>query len=102
MLRKVFRQSTKENRLIRLMLVFALAFAALHVALHDLDVGGGVLDGHGECQVCRLNHVPAASLDTPSLLVPLQILTYVLTVADTEYQLSHQFHTQWTRAPPLF
>lgn len=102
MLSKVFRQSTEENRLIRLVLVFALAFAALHVALHDLDVSSGGLDGHDKCQVCRLNHVPIASLPLPSLLAPLQFLTYVLTVADTEYQLSHQFHTQWARAPPLF
>jgi len=102
MLRKAFRQNIEENRLTRLVLVFALAFAALHVASHDLDVGGGSLDGRDKCQVCRLNHVPIASLPLSSLLAPLQLLTYVLTVADTEYQLSHQFHTQWARAPPLY
>lgn len=102
MLTKAFRQNTQENRLIRLVMVFALAFAALHVALHDLGVSHGGLDGHDKCQVCRLNHVPIASLPLPPLLAPLQVLTYVLTVADTDYQLSHQFHTQWARAPPLF
>ncbi|MDX2424705.1 MAG: hypothetical protein QNK15_00460 [Cycloclasticus sp.] len=102
MLRKAFHQSTEENRLIRLVLVFVLIFAAAHVAMHDLDVGGGGLDGHGECQVCRLNHVPAASLLVPSLLTPLLFLVHFLPVEDAEYQLSHLFHTQWARAPPLF
>lgn len=98
MLRKAFHQNTEENRLIRLVLVFVLAFAALHVALHDLELSG---QGHEQCQVCRLNHVPATPFTPPSLLVPLQILLYVLPVTDTEYQLSHHFHSQWARAPPL-
>ncbi len=101
MLSNVFNRHIGENRLIRLALVLALVFAAAHVALHDLDMNGDGLELH-ECQVCRLNHMPTASLAVPSLLVPLQLLAYVLPVADTEYQLSHQSHTQWARAPPLF
>lgn len=101
MLSKAFNQRTEESRLIRLLLVFAMVFAAAHIALHDLDVNGGGLDGHGECQVCRLNHVPVATIAVASLLVPLQLLAYVLPVADTEYQRSHPFHTQRARAPPL-
>jgi hypothetical protein len=65
-------------------------------------VSSGGLDGHDKCQVCRLNHVPIASLPLPSLHAPLQLLTYVHTVADTEYQLSHRFYTHRARAPPLF
>ena len=101
MLSKAFKRCTGENHILRLALVFALFFAAAHVALHDLDLNGGGLDLH-DCQVCRLNHMPTTSLVVPSLLVPLQLLAYLLPVADTEYQLSHLSHTQWARAPPLF
>lgn len=101
MLSKAFNRHIRENRLIRLALAFALVFSAAHVALHDLDMNSGGLDSH-KCQVCRLNHMPTAYLAVPPLLVPLQLLAYVLPVADTEYQLSHQSHTQWARAPPLF
>ena len=60
------------------------------------------LDVHDECQACRLNHMPVASLVTPSLFTPLQLLVHLLPVEDTEYHLSRQFHTLWARAPPLF
>jgi len=100
MLRKAFHQNSEENRVIKLILVFALIFASAHVALHDLGVSGEV-DGHGECQTCRLNHVPVASLGTPALFVPLQFLTYLLPIEDNKYQLSSPFQAQWTRAPPL-
>ena len=102
MLSKTFHRHTEENRLIRLVLVFALLFAAAHVALHDLDVNAGGLDGHGECQVCRLNHTPAASLAPPLLFAPLQLLVYALPAEESDYQLSHPFRSQWVRAPPLF
>jgi len=101
MLRKAFNRNSEDNSLIRLVLVFALTFATLHVALHDLDMGGG-LNEHEQCQACRLNHVPLASLPLLSLLAPLQLLAYVLPIADTEYQLSLQLNTQRARAPPLF
>lgn len=101
MLSKTFNRRTEENRLIRLVLVFALIFAAAHVALHDLDVNDGGLDGHGECQVCRINHAPVASLAPPSHFSPLQLLVYVLSVADSDYQPPHPFYAQWARAPPL-
>jgi len=101
MLSKAFNGRVKKNRLIRLVLVFALVFATAHVALHDPDESGGGLDGYGDCRVCRLNHVPVVTLAEPSVFVPLQFLVSVLLVADFKYQLSHPFHTQWARAPPL-
>ncbi len=102
MLSKTFNRHSEKNRLIRLTLVFVLVFAAAHVALHDLNVIGSGLDVHDECQICRINHVPVASLVTPSLFTPLQLLVHILPVEDTEYHLSRQFHTLWARAPPLF
>lgn len=102
MLSRAFHRYTEEHRIIELVLVFALVFAVAHVALHDLDVSGDGLEGHGECQVCRFNHVPVASLAVPFLLAPVQLFVHVLLVADAEYQLSHPFHIQWARAPPLF
>ena len=101
MLRKSFHQSTEQNRLVRLVLVFALVFAAVHVALHDLDVGSFDLDGQSECQACRLNHTPAAATAAPVPFTPLQFLATVHRIADAEYQTSHSFHPQWARAPPL-
>ncbi len=102
MLSKLFNRHTDEHRLVRLALLFALAFAAAHVALHDRDINGGVLDGHGECQICRLNHVPVTSLAIPSLVAPLHVLAYVLAGEDSEYKFSTPFHARWARAPPLF
>lgn len=102
MLQKAFRRNTEENRLVRLLLVFALVFAAAHVALHDLGLNGDSLGAQDDCQVCRLTLVPVASLAPPSLFIPLQLTAYLLPVKDTEYQLPHLFHAQWARAPPLF
>lgn len=102
MLSKAFSRPLKKNRPLRLVLVFALVFATAHVALHDPDESGGGLDGYGDCRVCRLNHLPVASVAEPFVFVPLQLLVYVFPVADVEYQPSRPFHTQWTRAPPLF
>lgn len=102
MLSNAFSQPTQKKHLIRLVLVFALVFAAVHVAFHDLDVvSGGDLVGNGECQICRLNHVQTASAD-PSLITRLHFLLYVLPVTDTEYQLTPRFDTYRVRAPPLF
>ena len=72
MLRDAFHRYTEEHRLIRLVLVFALVFAAAHVASHDLDVGDS-RNVDDACQICRLNHVPVASLAASSLFVPLQL-----------------------------
>ena len=101
MLIRAFNRHIEQNRLIRLVLIVALVFASAHVALHNLDVNGSGLDGHDECQACRLNHVPIASLPLPSLFAPLQLLAYVLPTVDSEYQQSHPFFTQWARAPPV-
>ncbi|WP_126452854.1 DUF2946 family protein [Sulfuriflexus mobilis] len=100
MFRKAFQQRTEQNRLIQMVLVFTLLFAAAHVSLHDFVSGDGQ-NVHDECEVCRLNHVPVAALATPSLLAPLQTLAYAPPVADTEYQYSHLLLVQWARAPPL-
>jgi len=102
MLRKAFQRNTEQSHFIRLVLVFALTFAALHVALHDLDVYGDGLDEQGECQICRLNHVPVASLVVPVLFSPLHFFVTVRSVVISKYQPPHHFHTQWARAPPLF
>lgn len=101
MLRKAFYQGTEENRLIGLVLTFALVFAALHVALHELDVSSS-LDRHEKCEVCRLSQVPTASLPLPALHAPLQSLQYVLPITNTISQLSNQPHILRVRAPPLF
>lgn len=98
MLSKVYRQRTKANRLIRLVLVFALLFAALHVSLHAPDLRG---ERGEQCEVCSLNHVPVVSFVPPSLLAPQQTLAYVFPVVDSGYQPSHRFHVQPARGPPL-
>ena len=102
MLNKAFHHDSGNNRLIRLVLTFALVFAAAHVALHDLDVSGGGLIGSDECQVCRLNHIPVASSAPPSLFHPLQLLAQLLPVEVAEYHVSQLFNFLWARAPPLF
>lgn len=102
MLNKAFHQNTEGNRLIRLAMVFVLLFATAHVALHDLDVNASSLDVPGECQVCRLNHVPVASLVMPFLFTPLPLSGHLLPVVESEYHLSHQRPALWARAPPLF
>jgi hypothetical protein len=101
MLQKAFRQNTKENLLIRRVLVFALLFAALHVSLHDLDTIDGGLGEHDTCHVCRLNHVPVAFLPQPSLLISPQFLNCLSVVVKIVFLPFVQFQTQWTRAPPL-
>lgn len=101
MLRKVFHQNTKENRLIRWVLVFALLFAALHVALHDLDSINDSLGEHDTCPICRLNHVPVAFFPRPALLVPPQFLSCLIVVVKTVSLPFTQHQAQWTRAPPF-
>ncbi len=101
MLQRVRHQNTAVNRLISLGLVFVLLFAAAHVPLHDMDIGGGEPDGHGECQVCRVNHVPAAFLPVPSVPSPPQVHAYQLPAGDTDYTSFRPSHTRWARAPPL-
>ena len=55
MLRLAFRRNAEFHRRIGQVMVFALIFAAVHVALHDLNLYGDGLNGHHECQVCRLS-----------------------------------------------
>ena len=101
MLRKLFYRQTKVNQLIRLVLVFAMIFSSMHIALHDLDESNGNIDGHNECQTCRLNHIPVADLAMVSLPEPLQLLLYILPVVKSGYHLSPLFRTQRARAPPI-
>lgn len=100
MLRKACHRHTKENRLLRLVLAFALVFAALHVSLHDMDVEAAGPDH--QCQVCRLNQMPAASVSPSLLLAPLLVLAFVAAVPSDQYHPSILSRVQWARAPPLF
>ena len=100
MLTSVFNSNSNGNHITRLMLVFALLFASAHVALHELDVHNAELNGSSECQVCRLNHVPAATFDTPQLLTPLPFLLYVLPATKFEYHFSSLLNIYRARAPP--
>lgn len=102
MLKACLSQSTKAHHQLRWLLVFVLLFAALHVALHDLDLGHANTEHQGECQVCRLNHVPLASLPVPTLHAPLQILIYSQPVINTAYLFSSPSYSRQARAPPLF
>lgn len=102
MLRQAALPATKDKQLISWLLLAALVFAGLHVALHDWAFDNTGTDPVHECEACRLNHVPLASLPLPSLLSPLQLLRYVAPVADTRFRTSAQSHIQRARAPPLF
>jgi len=100
MLSEVFNQCAKQNRFIKLVLVFALLLASMHVALHDLGTGNG-LNEHEECQVCRINHVPIAALAVFAIPEPVRLLLYLLPISESEYQLLALFRTQRARAPPV-
>ena len=99
---KARNQHTLENRLIRLVLVFALVFATAHVALHDFDVDGGSLDVSSKCQLCRYNHVPVVASASPTSFIPLEIFAHFLPMERAQHSIAHQFSTLWARAPPLF
>jgi len=100
MLRNVLNPRTGQNRVVRLLLVFALVFASAHVALHD-EAASGEVSGHSECQTCRLNNVPMADLAVFSLPDPQPLLLYVFPIAASDYQLLPLFQSQRARAPPV-
>ena len=102
MLSKTLRQSSVGSGLIRLALVFVLIFAAVHVALHEVDLGSDGVDGYVECQACRFDQTPTANLVPPSLFVPLLLLGFAITVAAAQPALSHSSAVYLARAPPLF
>ncbi len=102
MLGNAYYRNLDKGHLVRLLLVFSVAFAAVHVALHAPDASRGDLYGNDECQVCRLNHVPVAFSAPPAFLHPLQLLTHLDAVEVAEHYPSHLFHSLWARAPPLF
>ncbi len=93
---------TQRHRFFGWALVFALGFAALHIALHDPDLGGGGLEAHDQCQVCRLNHMPAAALPLPCLLIAPQVLARVVQAPAARPRTTNLFYTAGARAPPLF
>lgn len=100
MLTDYMTRNAKVHHQIRWLLVLLLIFAAMHVALHDLDSGATDNEHQGECQVCRLNHVPVASLSVPELYAPLQLLVYLQPVIDTACICSYPPHHHQARAPP--
>lgn len=102
MLNEALRQDAKIRQQMGWLLVFVLIFAALHVALHDLDISPTGLEHHDECQVCRLNHVPLASLPVPDLHTPLRLLLYKQAFISTTYLFSYPPYSRQARAPPLF
>lgn len=102
MLSETCSQNTDMNRLLRWVLAFALVFAALHVASHDIDMGGQGQVDDDTCQICRINHVPLASLPLPSLLVPLQLSTYVKPDVVSQFLQTSPHRVHGARAPPLF
>jgi hypothetical protein len=101
MFEDTLNRQRRGNRRLMLLLAFALAFAALHVSLHDLTDATGPLGQH-ECQVCRLNHVPGAFLPAPSFVAPL-LVAILLADAPRIQPISQNFLHPWrARAPPLF
>ena len=82
------------------LLAFIVLFASVHVALHGLDDPGNDPRNQHECKVCRLNHVSAASLPIPSLVLPLVALRQRI-VAPRIQTPRQAFYQAWrARAPP--
>jgi hypothetical protein len=101
MLGKAFHRCTEESCLIRLALVFALAFATWHVASHGLDTSSDA-DGHAECQVCRLSHVPIADLPVLTWIVLLFKISLVFVIPALQRTTQSYRYSLGARAPPLF
>lgn len=88
------------HRLLQMVLSVALVFTLFHVASHglELDVAGG---DASECEVCRLNHMPA---DLPLVsvpAVPLFLLSLLLIVSVFRQPTLHLKHILGARAPPF-
>ena len=94
-------QKYKLNRMLRIILVLAMSFAAWHVTSHEVDFSGEA-SGHEECQLCLLSHTPTADFPTFTWFVPLLILSLIMIVPDV-----HRFgqplrYILGARAPPIF
>jgi membrane protease YdiL (CAAX protease family) len=88
---------TGSGRLLSLLLVLSLVFAALHVSQHDLVEGSGGSASHSECQ---LSHVPGAQLCSPLVPVLLLVLAFVLVLSATAIYTQSSVRLQCIRAPP--
>lgn len=84
------------GRLLNLLLVLALLFAAAHVSQHDLVKGGGPA-GHSECQ---LSHAPGALLCASSSATLLFILVFVITLVGAAPYTQTALRLSLIRAPP--
>jgi len=91
----------KKTHLIYWVLLTALVFAALHVAVHNWELDSADLTEEHQCEACRLNHLSAASLPLPSLAPPLRTLAYIVPDTYIEESFSPLFHLPEARAPPL-
>ena len=94
------RQQTYRERIVRIVLAMALVFAAVHVALHELDSSADI-NSH-ECQTCRINHLPVADLPTLSLTVPMLLLSLILIITVFQHRSQSHHYINSARAPPLF
>ena len=99
--RHLINRRGEDNRLIMTVLAFALVFASLHFVLHDLEESSSGLNGHDECQVCRLNHVPLVSTPEVSLYIPLRVIAFVIPTQIIQDHNTLRFPTLGARAPPL-
>ena len=88
---------TFPGKLLSLLLVFSLLFAALHVSQHGLEEGGGPA-GHSECQ---LSHVPGALWCVPAPPALLLVLVFVLALNTVSSHSQTSLRLQRIRAPPL-
>ncbi len=101
MIRGTLNPQSCLTRALTLMVLAALVFAIWHVSLHDLDVASDA-NGHGECQVCRLNHVPVTDLPVSSWIVPLFVISLLLIVPVFQRPTQSYRYRLRARAPPLF
>jgi hypothetical protein len=89
------------SRLILTALAFALMFVSVHYVMHDFDEASSDLSVQEECQVCRVNHVPAAPNSGLSLCEALPEVAYSLPTNIAWRRDSQRFPTLGARAPPL-
>lgn len=85
------------GRLLNLLLVLALLFAAAHVSQHDLAEGSSGPAGHSECQ---LSHAPGALLCASSSATLLFILVFVVTLTGAASYAQTSLRLSPIRAPP--
>ncbi|MEW6352693.1 MAG: hypothetical protein AB1469_00120 [Pseudomonadota bacterium] len=94
---RLYGDRPRPGRLLSLLLVFLLLFAAAHVSQHDLVEGGGGPAGHSECQ---LSHAPGALLCASSSATLLFILVFVVTLTGAASYTQTSLRLSPIRAPP--